>query len=320
MTYNDELIPVIEVKDLRKKFGNFTAVDGITLNVYRGEVFGFLGPNGAGKTTSINMMCGLLKPTDGQVIILGKNIGDSNFINVISKIGVCPQNIIIWAKLTCLEQLEFMGTMYGLSVKVARNRGKELLENLGLTEKMNKLAQTLSGGMQRRLNICLALVHDPEIVVFDEPEAGLDPQSKIMVRDFIKSVAKEKTVILTTHNMDEAERLADRIAIIDKGKLLLIDSPEELKKTIGEGDVLEIEIIDYEKNNIDLAYNELKKVSENVNVADNLMIIKSKNLIEKVADIVIILKQNNIKISEMRLRENTLEDVFIYLTGRKLRE
>ena len=311
---------IIEVKDLQKKFGNLTAVDCISLNVMKGEVFGFLGPNGAGKTTSINMMCGLLKPTKGQVVILGKNITNSNNIDVKSKIGVCPQNIIIWNKLTCLEQLEFMGTMYGLSVKEARNRGKELLENLGLTEKINKLAQTLSGGMQRRLNICLALVHDPEIVVFDEPEAGLDPQSKIMVRDFIKSVAKEKTVILTTHNMDEAERLANRIAIIDKGKLLLIDSPEELKKTIGEGDVLEIEIIDYEKNNIDLVCNELKKITENLNIVDNLMIIKSKNLIEKVADIVIILKQNNIKISEMRLRENSLEDVFIYLTGRKLRE
>ena len=311
---------IIEVKDLQKKFGNLTAVDRISLNIMKGEVFGFLGPNGAGKTTSINMMCGLLKPTKGQVVILGKNITNSNNIDVKSKIGVCPQNIIIWNKLTCLEQLEFMGTMYGLSVKEARNRGKELLENLGLTEKINKLAQTLSGGMQRRLNICLALVHDPEIVVFDEPEAGLDPQSKIMVRDFIKSVAKEKTVILTTHNMDEAERLANRIAIIDKGKLLLIDSPEELKKTIGEGDVLEIEIIDYEKNNIDLVCNELKKITENLNIVDNLMIIKSKNLIEKVADIVIILKQNNIKISEMRLRENSLEDVFIYLTGRKLRE
>ncbi len=316
----DQTNAIIEVKDLQKKFGNLTAVDCISLNVMKGEVFGFLGPNGAGKTTSINMMCGLLKPTKGQVVILGKNITNSNNIDVKSKIGVCPQNIIIWNKLTCLEQLEFMGTMYGLSVKEARNRGKELLENLGLTEKINKLAQTLSGGMQRRLNICLALVHDPEIVVFDEPEAGLDPQSKIMVRDFIKSVAKEKTVILTTHNMDEAERLANRIAIIDKGKLLLIDSPEELKKTIGEGDVLEIEIIDYEKNNIDLVCNELKKITKNLNMADNLIIIKSKNLIEKVADIVIILKQNNIKISEMRLRENSLEDVFIYLTGRKLRE
>ena len=320
MAQTDQIDTAIEVKNLEKKFGDFSAVDGISLEVKRGEVFGFLGPNGAGKTTSINMMCGLLKPTGGEVTIFREKITNSTNINVKSRIGVCPQNIIIWPKLTCLEQLEFMGEMYGLGLKGARTKGEELLDNLGLTEKTNKLAYTLSGGMQRRLNICLALIHDPEIVVFDEPEAGLDPQSKVMVRDFIKSVAKEKTVILTTHNMDEAERLADRIAIIDRGKLLLIDTPDELKKTIGEGDILEIEILDHEKLNIDIVIKEINKLAENISTADNLIIIKSKNLIEQIADIVYNLKKNNIKISEMRLRENTLEDVFIYLTGRKLRQ
>ena len=127
--------------------------------------------------------------------------------------------------------------------KTAKSGALELLAGMELTEKRNKLAYTLSGGMQRRLNICLALVHNPEIVVLDEPEAGLDPQSRIMVRAFIRDVAREKTVILTTHNMDEAERLSDRVAIIDRGKLLLTDTPDRLKKSIGEGDILEIELI-----------------------------------------------------------------------------
>ena len=316
--------PVIEIKDLHKKYGNFIAVDGISLQVNHGEVFGFLGPNGAGKTTSINMMCGLLKPTSGQVYIMGEAITNSNNTEIKSKIGVCPQNIIVWPKLTCLEQLVFMGEMYGMSGRQAKSQGESLLENLGLSEKAGKLANTLSGGMQRRLNICLALVHDPEIVVFDEPEAGLDPQSRVLVRDFIKSVAKKKTVILTTHNMDEAERLADRIAIIDavidKGNLLLVDSPEALKKSIGEGDVLEIEVQEMEKDAMQAVVGEIGKITEKVSHSGNLLIIKAKNLIAQIADIVLKLKQSGIKMNEMRLRENTLEDVFIHLTGRKLRE
>ena len=311
---------VIEIKNLQKKFGDFVAVDDISLNVRKGEVFGFLGPNGAGKTTSINMMCGLLKPTAGEVFILDKKVTKSNNTNIKSIIGVCPQNIIIWPKLTCFEQLVFMAEMYSIPSKQAKSRSKRLLESLDLIEKADKLAQTLSGGMQRRLNICLALVHNPEIIVLDEPEAGLDPQSKVFVRDFIKNMANEKTVILTTHNMDEAERLADRIAIIDKGKLLLIDKPEELKKSIGEGDILEIEISEHDHNTLKGVMDELNKIAAYVKFTENIMTVKSKNLVEKIADIVLLIKQQNIKISEIRLRENTLEDVFIYLTGRKLRE
>ncbi len=310
----------IEVNSLNKKYGDFTAVKDLSLKVYKDEIFGFLGPNGAGKTTSINMICGLLKPTSGQVKIVGQEINSSNGQIVKSKIGVCPQQIIIWPKLTCYEQLEFMGEMYGMTRRKAARSSIHLLNKLGLQEKRKKLANTLSGGMQRRLNIALALIHNPEIIVLDEPEAGLDPQSRVMVREFIKEIAKDKTVILTTHNMDEAERLADRVAIIDNGKLLLVDSTDELKKTIGEGDVLELSLLDNSKNNTEKVIQLLNEFKLNLKSAEEHIIIKHKNLITYIPDIVLKLKEYKIKIGEMKMRENTLEDVFIHLTGRSLRE
>ncbi len=283
------------------------AVDHLSLEVRYGEVFGFLGPNGAGKSTSINMICSLTRPTEGEVYIKGE-------------IGLCPQEIIIWPKLTCLEQLIFIGEMYGMAGRTAKLRAMELLAQMELTGKRNKLAHTLSGGMQRRLNICLALVHNPEIIVLDEPEAGLDPQSRIMVRAFIKEVAREKTVILTTHNMDEAERLSDRVAIIDKGKLLLVDTPDRLKKSIGEGDILEIKLI--KKNGLDTghAVKILSPIVDNVSSAGNILIIRTKNVIEKIQLITNTLKTNDFLTGEIKMRGNTLEDVFIHLTGRRLRE
>src|SRR5512143_3734955 len=235
------MTPVIEARDLTKRYGALTAVDHLSLEVLEGEVFGLLGPNGAGKTTSINMICGLLKPDAGQVIIHGKVITNGD-ASIRARVGVCPQNIVLWGQLTCLEQMQFIGEMYGMRGKTARERSRELLQDLDLGEKEDKLARTLSGGMQRRLNLALALVHDPQILVLDEPEAGLDPQSRVLVREFIKSMAHRKTIILTTHNMDEAERMADRVAIIDHGELLVMDTPEALKRRAGEGDVLEIQL------------------------------------------------------------------------------
>ncbi|MQY79937.1 MAG: AAA family ATPase [Bacteroidetes bacterium] len=213
-----------------------------------------------------------------------------------------------------------MGEMYGMSRKSAIQKSKELLKLLTLEEKSNVLAKKLSGGLKRRLNICLALIHDPEIIILDEPEAGLDPQSRIMVRNFIKTLAKEKTIILTTHNMDEADRLADRVAIIDHGKLLLLDTPDNLKKSIGEGDILEIVLDTDDTENSEKVVVSLLKICEKVNISGPTLIIKAKNLIGLVSKITNKIKEQGFKIKEMTLRENTLEDVFIHLTGRKLRQ
>lgn len=313
---------VLRTDGLTKHYGALTAVRDLTLEVYEGEVFGFLGPNGAGKTTSINMMCGLLKPDAGQVSVHGRRItnGDSQ---VRARVGVCPQEIVLWERLTCIEQLQFIGQMYDLSGREARQRGERLLEELGLGDKRRKQARTLSGGMKRRLNLAMALVHDPEIAVLDEPEAGLDPQSRVKVREFIQAMARQKTVILTTHNMDEAERVADRVAIIDHGQLLVVDTPGALKQRVGEGDVVEIGL----GRALDAAEAErvqvpLKSAVKECTLNDERdhLTIRARNAVAALPGVLETLLELGLQPGEVRVRENTLEDVFIQLTGRRLRE
>jgi len=331
---------VIQTQGLTKRYDGLTAVDGLSLEIHQGEIFGLLGPNGAGKTTSIGMICGLLQPDAGQVLIQGQPVHGSD-VEVRARVGVCPQEVILWEKLTCLEQLEFIGEMYAVPRKIAHQRGAELLETLGLAEKAKQLASTLSGGMQRRLNLALALVHDPEILVLDEPEAGLDPQSRVLVRDYVRSLAREKTIILTTHNMDEADRMADRVAIIDHGKLLVLDTPETLKRSIGEGDVLELEI---KKISTEQALAAIAEALQNLTslqggIADeaisssrnrllrsasfarnDIIVVRSPNIVDHLPIIITAIQSAGGQIGEVHLRANTLEDVFISLTGRGLRQ
>jgi ABC-2 type transport system ATP-binding protein len=308
---------VLKTENLRKEFGSLIAVNDLSLEVHEGEIFGFLGPNGAGKSTSINMMCGLLKPTSGSLYMKGQKVigGDKS---IRTKVGVCPQHLVLWTKLTCNEQLIHIAEMYGVKSRIARERANKLLKDMGLEEKKNKLAGTLSGGMQRRMNIILALMNDPEILVLDEPEAGLDPQSRILVRDYIKSLAKNKTVILTTHNMDEAERVCNHVAIIDKGKLLELDTIENLKKKNRDENILEIE---FENNDFTVkAQKDLAKFEIKIKVVNNHLLISDKTIFEKLPEILKTLKDDSLKVCEIKLRENSLEDIFINLTGRRLRE
>jgi len=307
----------ISVRNLNKNFGDLVAVDDLSLDIYKGEILGFLGPNGAGKTTTINMICGLIPPTSGKVLFgnglpaVGKDIK--------SRLGICPQENVFWPKLTCREQLIFMAEMYDVDRKTAHTLSDRLLGFMGLEEKANVLAKNLSGGMKRRLSISLALVHDPDILILDEPEAGLDPQSRILVRDFIKSMTGEKTIILTTHNMDEADRLSDRVAIIDYGKLLLLDTPDNLKRSVGEGDLLEFTFEEVPENTGELIA-DLESIGCAVTFSNHILFVQSKEIIKKVTQVTEKIKSHRFMIREMILRENTLEDVFIHLTGRKLRQ
>jgi ABC-2 type transport system ATP-binding protein len=311
---------VLQTEGLTKRYGSLTAVDDLSLEVYEGEVFGFLGPNGAGKTTSINMMCGLLKPDKGRVLLHGKALNGGDKC-VRARVGMCPQDIVVWERLTCIEQLQFVGQMYGLKGKQARKNGETLLVELDLTEKRDKQARTLSGGMQRRLNLALALVHDPEIVVLDEPEAGLDPQSRLKVREYIHSLARLKTIILTTHNMDEAERLADRVAIIDHGQLLVLDTPEALKRRVGEGDVLEMNLSgqEVEDEQIEAALTSLDSQLD-ASITGKSLMVRALNVVNLLPLILDALNGMGVQPGEVRLRQNSLEDVFIQLTGRRLRQ
>jgi ABC-2 type transport system ATP-binding protein len=304
---------VIKVSNLQKRFGEVKAVDGLDFEIYRNEIFGLLGPNGAGKTTTISMICGLLQPSGGSITF--ENERDRK-----SLIGYCPQDNIYYPKLTCLEQLTFIGRMYGLSSRSVKNRSDELLDLLGLNDKRHIIASNLSGGMKRRLNICLALVHKPEILILDEPESGLDPQSRILVREFIKSFGKEQTILLTTHNMDEADRLSSRVAIIDHGKLLLLDTPQNLKKTVGEGDILELIIENSDSNKLSRFLEMMAPLALEVKTSADSIIVKHRNVIEHLSAIKNTAEKNGLVINEVILRENTLEDVFIHLTGRNLRQ
>ena len=309
----------LEVKNLVRRYGDLTAVDHLSLQVKKGEVFGLLGPNGAGKTTSIRMMCGLLRPDSGEVFIHGELVPTGGSAHARSKVGICPQENILWNKLTCFEQLVFSARMYSIPRSVARSRADRLLEEMGLGSKRNKLAGTLSGGMKRRMNVIMAIMHDPEIMVFDEPEAGLDPQSRVLVRDFIRETALDKTVIVTTHNMDEADRIAHRVAIIDSGRLLQLDTPENLKRSIGEGDVMEMKIMGSNPANLDRAVKELKALGYRLRLEKKGLDIRAMNLVSRIHEIYQVLEKEKINIQEMRIRENTLEDVFIHLTGKSLR-
>jgi len=313
---------VLETQGLTKDYGNLRAVDNLTLAIREGEVFGFLGPNGAGKTTSINMICGLINPDGGEVLINGTPINKAKKNNR-TLVGMCPQDIILWDRLTCLEQLSFIGQMYGLRSGDAQQRSLMLLEELGLDEKKNAQARTLSGGMKRRLNLAMALVHDPEIIVLDEPEAGLDPQTRIQVREYIKCLANNKTILLTTHNMDEADRLADRVAIIDHGKLLVLDTPEALKQQVGEGDVLEITLVNEDINqDIQEVEEDIRSLNNNlqISISKKIVTIRALDVVNLLSKILDALRLKGFSIGEVRLRQNTLEDVFIQLTGRSLRE
>jgi ABC-2 type transport system ATP-binding protein len=313
---------VLQTKGLTKRYGSLTAVNDLNLEVYAGEVFGFLGPNGAGKTTSINMMCGLLKPDAGDVYIRGKRIQNGEK-EIRSRVGMCPQSIVVWERLTCIEQLQFIGEMYGLTGREARQSGERLLEELDLQEKRHQQARKLSGGMQRRLNLALALVHDPEIVVLDEPEAGLDPQSRLRVREYIHSLARKKTVILTTHNMDEAERVVDRLAIIDHGRLLVMDTPEALKAQVGPGDVVEVhltgspagESLERARLTLEAALGQV-----NYSTSNQVLRIRALHAAARLPLIMETLQVEGLTPGDVSLRANSLEDVFIQLTGRSLRE
>lgn len=311
----------IEVENLTKRFGDLTAVDQLTLGIRKGEIFGFLGPNGAGKTTSIRMMTGLLKPTSGKVLIQGEEI-ETVSKRVKRNIGVCPQDIVVWDRLTCRENLLLIGDMYEVPREVSVQRAGELLQAMNLAEKSDTQARKLSGGMKKRLNLALALIHDPEIMVLDEPITGLDPQSRLMVSEYIRSLGEDqgKTIILTTHLMEVADQLSDRVAIIDHGKLLVLDTPEQLKKTVGRGDVVEISLFDTSKNS--QAIEMLKEMEgiEEINEIRGKITLRALNAVNMLPTTFDSLQRIDLDILNLSLRANSLENVFITLTGRALRE
>lgn len=225
---------ILKTNDLTKKYGNKIVVDNLNIEIEKGEIFGLLGPNGAGKSTTMNMICDIIEPTLGSVEFMGKDF-KKNRKELIDKLGYIPQDLAIHGNLKAWENVELFTSLYGIKGAELKKRIDESLEYVGLIEKRNDYAKTFSGGMKRRLNIACAIGHHPELLIFDEPTVGIDPQSRNFILDKIKESNKNgATVIYTSHYMEEVEAICTRIAIMDNGKLIAIGTSEELKKMVVE--------------------------------------------------------------------------------------
>jgi ABC-2 type transport system ATP-binding protein len=309
---------VLRISGLTKRYGDLVAVDRLELEVRSGEILGFLGPNGAGKTTTLKMLSGLLRPDAGTIELAGAPLvrGKSRGLTTL---GVVPQNLVIWETLTAFEQLELVGCLYGLGRAEARARAQHLLTVFGLEDKAHRLGKTLSGGMQRRLNIALGLVHAPRILLLDEPQAGLDPQSRVLVRDYVRSLRGKMTIIITTHDMEEAEKLADRVCIVDHGRILALDTMAAMKRRFGEGSLTEI-VVDAEVKEALLPHLGGLSTRASFTAQGNTLCLTSPSLAETVSEVLSEVSRRGLRLIGLRTREATLEDVFIALTGRNLRE
>ncbi|MHA1149534.1 MAG: ATP-binding cassette domain-containing protein [Promethearchaeota archaeon] len=310
----------IETNQLKKYYNDIHAVDGIDLRIPKGSLFGFLGPNGAGKTTSISMLSTILPPTSGSATILGYDLlKQSNKIKHL--IGVCPQELVLYERLTAKENIYLIAQMHGMAKIDYKEKTDELLGRMNLLERGDDLVKKYSGGMKRRVNILMAVIHDPQIIFFDEPSAGLDPQSRRVVWDFIKDFQERNcTIILTTHNMEEADDLSDELAIIDYGKIIAEGTPKELKGRLGEGDIIEFKVKEKDVKKREQIVEKLQKLSF---IKWAKVLGKSKialNGLDGLRRISEIIDTVQVKMLDISIRKNTLEDVFLDLTGRRLRE
>lgn len=266
------------------------------------------------------MMCGLLKPDEGQVYVNGKPIQNGDQETRL-RVGVCPQHILLWGMSTCIEQLIMIGERYGVPRHVARQRGLALLEVMDLLDKRDRVARSLPGGIQRRLNLIMALVHDPDILVLDEPETGLDPQSRGLVRDMLRSLARQKTILLATQNMEETAQIADRVAIIDQGRLLALGTADELKRRLGAGDVLEIELeCAGEPAEIQPALAIAETFLPKSILVGTHLIAYSPEALDRLPGLLEALRGAGFSIGGVQVRGSALEDVFLRLTGRILHD
>lgn len=309
----------LELKGLTRKFGNFTAVDSLSLKVKQGELFGFLGPNGAGKTTSINMLTTLLRPTSGTAIVAGADLTDEDAI-VRSRIGVVPQRFSLFEELTPEQNLWYIGELYAMDRQTVKKRSEELLKIVSLYDKKDVQSGTFSGGMKQRLSVAAGLLHSPQILFMDEPTTGLDPQSRIALRELTQSLHKSgMTIVYTTHDMDEADKLCERIAIMDHGKLIALGTSHELKSTRGYGYCIELELSQHDSKTIA----ELKELvgASDAQASGKVVKLKVANLpsglIHKLSNY---LKRKGISLGDINISDPSLEEVFIGLTEKTLRD
>jgi ABC-2 type transport system ATP-binding protein len=298
---------LIDAQNLTKRFDETTAVEGLTFHIDEGEVFGFLGPNGAGKTTTVRMLCCLISKTGGEARIAGYEVGNAaDSMKIRKMIGLVPDNVGLYNELSAYENLDFYGKLYECTEKLRKENIEHFLKMLGLWEKKDAAARTLSKGMKQKLAIARALIHEPKVLFMDEPTANLDPEAAKTVRDFILELKKEKrTIFLNTHNLDEAQRICDRIAIL-KTRLLTIGTPEQLKESLG-GVKTEIQLAQVN----DAIVSAVKKVTTHkVEISDNKLIIDVGNIDTNPAIIEAIVSAGG-RIQLVTEISPTLEDVYL---------
>lgn len=312
---------IIEVKNLTKNFGKFTAVDDISFNVKKGEIFGLLGPNGAGKSTTLRMLSTLSRPTKGTATIGGYD-SVHNDTDVRKLIGIVSEKMIIYNRLTAKENLTFFGSLFNIPKDVLSKRIEDLLELVQLTKFKNAQVGTFSTGMRQRMNVIRALLNMPQVLFLDEPTLGLDPQSSVEIRDFIKKLNQENgtTVIITTHMMVDADLLCDRIAIIDHGKIIALDTSTNLKKIISGGDtmIVKLEIANLTPD-ILAAVKDLKCADAvtQENSTQLHVIVHGEEAFDNIIDAV---RKRGGKITSMANLQPSLEDVFLHITGHEVRD
>ncbi|MEM0384473.1 MAG: ATP-binding cassette domain-containing protein [Candidatus Caldarchaeum sp.] len=309
---------VIEVENLVKMFGGFTAVDHVSFTVEEGELFGFLGPNGAGKTTTIGILTTLLRPTSGRAFVGGYDVV-KQASKVRRVVGLVPQDITVDDDLTGRENLMLQAGLYHLQSDEARKTVAELLELVGLTEVADKRVETYSGGMRKRLDLAAGLIHRPLVLFLDEPTLGLDVATRAAIWSYIKRLRDEAgvTVFMTTHYMDEADALCSRIAIIDRGRVKAVDKPSNLKAALG-GDVVELEVVEGGRN-VGQMLERVEGVKRVVFV-DGLYRLTVERGDRSLPLILETLVRNEVRVVRMMLKTPTLDEVFLEYTGRKLRE
>lgn len=308
----------LEIKNLTKKFGDFIAVDNMSLSIKEGEIFGFLGSNGAGKSTTINMVAGLLRSNEGEISILGKNIKKHNQFAKMN-IGIVPQDIAIYEELTAYENVKFFAGLYGLRGAELKARVEEALQFVGLSDKYKSYPKNFSGGMKRRLNIACAIAHRPKLIIMDEPTVGIDPQSRNYILQSVRKLNEMgSTIIYTSHYMEEVEEICTKIAIVDHGKVIAEGTKEQLKAIITDTKDIWIEVKSVE--NLDVE--QLKEINgvKAVQIDENVIKVNSDAGLNNLNKIIQHFINHDIEIRSLEEQAPNLETVFLTLTGRNLRD
>lgn len=309
---------ILIVEDLWKSYAETHAVQGLTFDISKGEFLGLLGPNGAGKTTTINILSGLIKPTRGRVSIDGFDLF-SRPMEAKAKLGLVPQNFALYPTLCARDNLAFFGSLYGLRGKRLKERMDRVLDIVGLTDRANQTVSTFSNGMKRRLNIAVGLLHEPEILILDEPTVGVDTQSRNAILESIHSLNQSgMTVLYTTHLIEEAQRLCDRVAIMDQGKTIALDSPTRLIRDWGKGMIR----MEFNIGVDDTLLNQMKHLGA-VRVVDEkkkIIHIETDRTDQAPEELLGLMKTQDGRLKTLDISEPNLETVFIRLTGKNLRD